>query len=228
MLDLGSDINILPKKTWEAMGKPMLDYSPIQLCMANQYCIYPVGRLENIKVDIAGVKTMEYFEVIEIMGEKDPYPTFLGIDWAYDNYAIIDLKKELMIFEADGVKFIQPLDPYEGPRYTEPSNENMEPDILDQLYTVTIGKWVDYINPTTDGSVSWQKYSICGRGLRGNFENWQHGWYEKFSRCCATIRVSRWIGTELREHLVYDGVSELHKFLVEMEEKVGIDQEYRL
>jgi hypothetical protein len=78
MLDLGSDVNILPKKTWEAMGKPKLIYSPIQLWMANQYCIYLVGRLQNIEVDLAGVKTMEDFEVIEIMGEKDPYPSSIG------------------------------------------------------------------------------------------------------------------------------------------------------
>jgi hypothetical protein len=29
MLDLGSDVNILPKNTWEALGKPELIYSPI-------------------------------------------------------------------------------------------------------------------------------------------------------------------------------------------------------
>jgi hypothetical protein len=40
--------------------------------------------------------------VIEIMGEKDPYPTLLGIDWAYENYVVIDLKKETMTFESDG------------------------------------------------------------------------------------------------------------------------------
>lgn len=39
MLDLGSDVNIMPNKSWEAMGKPKLVYSPIQLRMANQYCI---------------------------------------------------------------------------------------------------------------------------------------------------------------------------------------------
>ena len=32
------------------------------------------------------------------MGDKDPYPALLGIDWDFENYAIIDLKKELMIF----------------------------------------------------------------------------------------------------------------------------------
>jgi hypothetical protein len=49
MLDLGSDVNILPKKTWEAMGKPKLVYSPIQLWMANQYCIYLLGGCKMLK-----------------------------------------------------------------------------------------------------------------------------------------------------------------------------------
>jgi hypothetical protein len=37
MLDLGSDVNILPKKYWELLGKPNLVWSPIQLRLANQY-----------------------------------------------------------------------------------------------------------------------------------------------------------------------------------------------
>lgn len=70
MLDLGSDVDISPKKTWEAMGKPKLVYSPIQLQMDNQFCIYPVGRLQNVEVGLDGVKTMADFEVIEIMGDE--------------------------------------------------------------------------------------------------------------------------------------------------------------
>jgi len=31
ILDLGSDMNVLPKKTWEHIGRPMLQWSPIQL-----------------------------------------------------------------------------------------------------------------------------------------------------------------------------------------------------
>jgi hypothetical protein len=76
MIALGSNVNILPNKMWEAMGKPMLVYSPIQMCMENQYCIYPVGRLENVEVDLVGVNIVADFEVIEIMGDKDPYVDF--------------------------------------------------------------------------------------------------------------------------------------------------------
>jgi hypothetical protein len=45
MLYFGSDVNMQLKKTWEAMGKPNIVYSPIRLWMTNQYYIYPFGRL---------------------------------------------------------------------------------------------------------------------------------------------------------------------------------------
>ena len=35
ILDLGSDANVLPKKTWKRMGEPTLEWSNIQLRMAN-------------------------------------------------------------------------------------------------------------------------------------------------------------------------------------------------
>lgn len=54
--------------------------------MTNQYCIILVGHLEDIEVDIAIVRTYADFEVINIMGDKGPYPTLLGIYWAFQNY----------------------------------------------------------------------------------------------------------------------------------------------
>jgi hypothetical protein len=119
--------------------------------MENRYYIFPVGSLQNVEVDLVGVKTLDDFEFIEIMGENDPYPTLLGIDWAYENYAIIDLTKETMTFESDGMKVTQRLDPYQGPRYIELVDDTLETDVLDNLYHMTVGKRVDYINPTTNG-----------------------------------------------------------------------------
>ena len=80
ILDLGSDANVLPKQTWQRMGEPKLDWSTIQLCMANQQKIIPLGRLSNIMMDIAGVKVLADFEVIEIVEDADPYPALLGLD----------------------------------------------------------------------------------------------------------------------------------------------------
>ena len=77
--------------------------------------ILHLWRLQNVEVESVGVKTMSYFKFIEIIGEKDPYPTLMGIDWAYENYIFIDLKKEIMTFEVVGMKLTQSLDPYQGP-----------------------------------------------------------------------------------------------------------------
>ena len=41
ILDLGSEVNVLTKQTWKQMGKPTLDWSPIQLRLANQQNIVP-------------------------------------------------------------------------------------------------------------------------------------------------------------------------------------------
>jgi hypothetical protein len=38
-----------------------------------------------------------------------------------------------MTFEVDGIKVVQPLDPYVGPRYTDPTDNNMEGEDVDQL-----------------------------------------------------------------------------------------------
>jgi hypothetical protein len=188
--------------------------------MAIQYCIFPIGRLENVEIDVAGVKTTTDFEVIEFMGDKDHYPTLLEIDWAYENYAIIDLNRDTMKFEADGIKLVQPLDPYLGPRYIELVDHNMESEALDQLYTIKEGMRLDYLNPTTDRLVSWRSIQFVHEDSEETFENWQQGSYEQFSRRCTTISEIRWIGTEVREPPTYNGTSVVHSFLTSMEENI--------
>lgn len=134
MLDLGSDVNVLVKASWEALRRPNLVYSPIQWRMENKYCIFPIRYLEYVEVNVASVKTVTTFQFIDIIGGNDPYSTLLGIDWDFENYAIIDLKRELMIFESNGLNVTFPLDPYQGPSYTEPAQEALETDVIDQLY----------------------------------------------------------------------------------------------
>ena len=80
ILELGSEVNVLPKKTWQCMGEPTLGYSPVQLKLANQHRVIPIGRLKGMTVDLDGVRIKEYFEVIEIVDDTAPYPTLLGLD----------------------------------------------------------------------------------------------------------------------------------------------------
>lgn len=93
ILDLGSDVNVLPKQTWERNARPTLQWSPIQLQIANQQKILPMGRLQGVTVDIEGASTQMDFEVIENFYDNNPYPMLLGIDWATDMNKVINLKK---------------------------------------------------------------------------------------------------------------------------------------
>lgn len=102
--------------------------------MENKYCIILIAWLEDVEVDIFSVKTYAYFELIEIIVDKRPYPSLFGIDWDFENYAIIDSKRKTMTFEVYGMQFIQPLNPYKGPIFTELMNYVKPPNLLDQLY----------------------------------------------------------------------------------------------
>ena len=58
ILDLGSEVNVLTKQTWAQMGEAKLEWSPIQLRLANQQKIVPFGRFPSVPVDIDGVSTL--------------------------------------------------------------------------------------------------------------------------------------------------------------------------
>jgi hypothetical protein len=85
ILDLGYEVNVLPKNTWKCMGEPTLGYSNVQLKLANQHRVLPIGRLKGVTIDLDGVHTKADFEVIEIVDDTTPYPTILGLDWVFDN-----------------------------------------------------------------------------------------------------------------------------------------------
>lgn len=91
-------MNVLPKRTWELMGKPKLVWSLIHLRIENQKNIIPFGRLELVPIDIEGVRSTIAFEVIEIVDDSNPYPTLLGLHWDFENMFIVNLKKRQLVF----------------------------------------------------------------------------------------------------------------------------------
>ena len=99
ILYLDSYVNILTRQIWESMNKPRLDWSPIQLILANQSKFLPISRLTQIPIEVEGLRTHVYFEVIDIVDDTNPYPGILGIDWAIDNQTIINFKKIILSFE---------------------------------------------------------------------------------------------------------------------------------
>jgi hypothetical protein len=119
------------------MGKPKFIYSPIGIRMANQQVVIPFGILEHVPMDIYGVRTFADFEVIEIGDDRCPYPALLGIDCAFNNSTMVDLKKRKMAFEGYGLKVITPLDIDEGQRYAEPIREEDCAYELENIYKLT-------------------------------------------------------------------------------------------
>ena len=100
------------------MAKLKLAFSPIQLRLANQQRVIPLGRLSNILIDLEGVHKLVDFEVIETIDGSMPYPALLRTNLAFKNQSIINLKKKTMSFEGNGIQVIGLLDPTLGPRYT--------------------------------------------------------------------------------------------------------------
>jgi len=88
-------------------------------------------------VDIEGVSTLVDFEVKEIVGEKNPYPAFLGIDWATDMNGVINLKKHKMIFENNSLHIVIPFNPPKRSCYTELVRDYESDDDLDYIYKIT-------------------------------------------------------------------------------------------
>ena len=94
ILDLGSDVHNLMPQTWESMRKLHLDWSIIQLRLANLEKVLPIGRLRQVPVDIEEMRSFADFEVINIVDDTNSYPALLRIVWEIKNQMIINFKKK--------------------------------------------------------------------------------------------------------------------------------------
>jgi hypothetical protein len=216
ILDLGSDVNVLPKQSWEMMGEPELVWSPIHLMLANQHEIVPIGRLKGVLMNIDGVHIMANFDFIEIVDESQPYPSLMGLEWDFNNHAIIELKMREMIFEFGNLKVTAPLDPSEGKRYIELARGND----IEKLYNLTV-HMEDYVDLTMNGALSWRSIGSCALDSESGLENWQQRMHEVSTRRCARINRSlRWIGTELCDPPKYDGITDIGTFVTSFELQV--------
>jgi hypothetical protein len=167
-------------------------------------------------VNIDGVNSVADFEVIKILDDSQPYPELMGLEWAFDNQAIINLNRREMIFEVRDLKVTAPLDPTEGKRYIEPIRGNN----INNLYNMTA--WMDdYVNPTTNGVLSWRSISSCASHSEEGLEHFQQRMHEVSMRQCARItRALHWIGTELYNPPKCDGLKDISLFAKAFELKV--------
>jgi hypothetical protein len=78
ILDLGLDVNVIPRHTWEMISKSKMIWSLIQLRLANQHKIILVGRLIGFNVNIDGVHSVAYFEANEIVDGSHTISNIVG------------------------------------------------------------------------------------------------------------------------------------------------------
>ena len=129
--------------------------------MANQQNIIPMGQLHGVIVDIGGASALDDFEVIDIIDDSNPYPTFLGIDWDVEINGVINLKKQTISSERKSLCVVVPLDPTEGLCYTEPVRDYEESDDdLDKIYKIIV-RYQYWVNLTVDGWIAWDHKSSC-------------------------------------------------------------------
>ena len=88
----------------------------MQLWLANQARVTPIGWVLHLVVEVEGMKTYANFDVIEVVDGSGSYPALLGIVWDNDILVVINFKKRMMTFENRDIRVIAPMDPNEGRR----------------------------------------------------------------------------------------------------------------
>jgi hypothetical protein len=94
----------------------------------------------------------------------------LGLDWAFDNQSIINLKTRKKTFESSEYRVIAPLDPSEEERFLEPTCLDLEK--INQLRKTT-AREEDYVNSIANGVLSWRRITSCSSYSNTGLDNWQ-------------------------------------------------------
>jgi len=120
---------------------------------------------------------------------------------------VINLKKRRMIFEKKSLRIVVPLDPSKGAHYTEPVCGDDSDDVLDCIYQIAVQDQ-SQVNPTTDGSISWECNSFCNLDLDEEIKCWQNQLHKVTTlNCNMMMRLFHRVTTEARELPTHDDVT---------------------
>jgi len=76
-----------------------------------------------------------------------------------------------MIFEKKSLRITVPLHPAEGSRYIKHVRDYESDDNLDYIYKITTQDQ-DWVNPTMDGWITWDRESSCTSDSDKEIEHW--------------------------------------------------------
>ena len=83
----------------------------------------------------------------------------------------------ILSLEDSKIRVVAPIDPLEGQRYVEPIHSKGKDNYLYKFYNIMYTK-EDYINPTSDGKLSWPSVRSCTSNSGDALENWQNMLHE--------------------------------------------------
>jgi hypothetical protein len=102
----------------------------------------------------------------------------------------------------------------------EPAIENILTEDINKRYKTTTCK-EDYINPTTDGMLSWRSISSCASDSYTGLEKWKQRFHELSTRICVKMTCTlRWFSIEVREPPTFYGLNDLEELLMKCEVEV--------
>ena len=76
--------------------------------------VQQIGRVSNLVIDVEGMRTHDYFDIIEVFNGEGSYLSLLVVGWDNDSMVVINFKKQMMTFENQDIRVIAPMDPNEG------------------------------------------------------------------------------------------------------------------
>jgi hypothetical protein len=80
-LDEETQVNIMPERTWEAIGKPAMIPSLGGTSLFRGKIINLCGRLAQIPMTVNGTSTEEDFEIIKFVEDNAPFTMLIGKPW---------------------------------------------------------------------------------------------------------------------------------------------------
>jgi hypothetical protein len=81
ILDEETQVNIMPERTWEAIGKPVMIPSLGGTSLFRGNLVNLCGRLARIPMTVNGTSTEEDFEIIKFVEDSTSFTMLIGKPW---------------------------------------------------------------------------------------------------------------------------------------------------
>jgi hypothetical protein len=88
VLDEETQMNIMPKRTWEAIGRPAMIHSLEGIGLFKGKLVNLCGRLSQIPITVNGNSIEEDIEIIKFIEDSAPFTMLIGKCWIDRDQAI--------------------------------------------------------------------------------------------------------------------------------------------